>query len=99
MGTRETGNSHREKQLFHGKFCSLCQPPHVPTGLRYPVTESCTLSQRTEKDPAMTRVCSIFVQLLQFISRAQFETAVAQHQSERHARGFSSWTQFVAMLF
>ena len=30
MGTRETGNSHRAKQLFHGKFCSLCQPPMSP---------------------------------------------------------------------
>ena len=27
------------------------------------------------------------------------EQAVRQHKAERHARGFSSWTQFVAMLF
>jgi hypothetical protein len=47
----------------------------------------------------LKRVCSIFAQLLQFIPRAQFEAAVTEHQAERHARGFSSWTQFVAMLF
>jgi hypothetical protein len=47
----------------------------------------------------LNRVCSIFAQLLQFIPRAQFEAAVAHHHAERHARGFSSWTQFVAMLF
>ena len=47
----------------------------------------------------MNRVCSIFAQLLQFIPRLEFAAAVAEHQSERHARGFSSWTQFVAMLF
>ena len=47
----------------------------------------------------MNRVCSIFSQMLQLISRTGFETAVRQHQAERHARGFSSWGQFVAMLF
>ena len=47
----------------------------------------------------MKRVCSIFSQILQLISRDRFETAVREHQAERHARGFSSWGQFVAMLF
>jgi hypothetical protein len=47
----------------------------------------------------MNRVCSIFSQLLQFFPRAEFEWAVREHQAERHARGFSSWTQFIAMLF
>lgn len=47
----------------------------------------------------MNRVCSIFSQILQLISRAAFAQAVHQHQAERHARGFSSWGQFVAMLF
>jgi hypothetical protein len=36
---------------------------------------------------------------LQLISRTGFETAVRKHKAERHARGFSSWGQFVAMLF
>lgn len=47
----------------------------------------------------MKRVCSIFSQILQLIPRSEFETAVRQHQAERHARGFTSWGQFVAMLF
>lgn len=47
----------------------------------------------------MNRVCSIFAQVLQFIPRAEFAAAVRQHQAERHARGFSCWTQLVAMLF
>lgn len=47
----------------------------------------------------MKRVCSIFSQILQLIPRDSFEAAVRKHQSERHARGFSSWGQFVAMLF
>jgi hypothetical protein len=47
----------------------------------------------------LNRVCSIFSQLLQLFPRSEFEQAVRQHQAERHARGFSSWGQTVAMLF
>jgi len=47
----------------------------------------------------LNRVCSIFSQLLQLFPRSEFELAVHQHQAERHARGFSSWGQMVAMLF
>lgn len=47
----------------------------------------------------MKRVCSMFSQILQLIPRGRFEAAVEKHQAERHARGFSSWGQFVAMLF
>jgi IS4 transposase len=45
------------------------------------------------------KVCSIFSQVLQLFSRGSFEKAVKQHKAERHARGFTSWGQFVAMLF
>jgi hypothetical protein len=45
------------------------------------------------------RVSSIFSQMLQLFSRAEFERAVLEHRAERHARGFSCWGQFVAMLF
>lgn len=47
----------------------------------------------------MKRVCSIFSQILQLIPRDKFEAAVDEHRAERHARGFSSWGQLVAMLF
>ncbi len=44
------------------------------------------------------KVCSIFSQVLKLFSRAEFEK-VKEHKAERHARGFTSWGQFVAMLF
>ena len=47
----------------------------------------------------MNRVCSIFAQLLQLCPREQFQQAVQKHKAERHARGFTCWGQFVAMLF
>lgn len=47
----------------------------------------------------MTRFCSIFSQLLQLFPRTEFQKAVATTQAERHARGFTCWGQFVAMLF
>ena len=47
----------------------------------------------------MNRVCSIFSQLLQLIPRAGFGAAVREHSAERHARGFTCWGQFVAMMF
>jgi len=45
------------------------------------------------------RFMSVFSQLLQLFSRLEFEKAVKDTRAERHARGFSSWSQFVAMLF
>lgn len=47
----------------------------------------------------MNRVCSIFSQVLHLVPRQVFQTRVQEHKAERHARGFSSWTQFIAMLF
>ena len=47
----------------------------------------------------MNRVCSIFSQILQLFPRMEFAVAVQKHNAERHARGFSSWSQFVAMVF
>lgn len=47
----------------------------------------------------MNRVCSIFAQLLQLFPRVDFGRAVEKHQGERHARGFTCWGQFVAMMF
>ncbi len=36
---------------------------------------------------------------MQWFPRLEFEAAVGEHKAERHARGFSCWQQFVAMLF
>jgi hypothetical protein len=47
----------------------------------------------------MSRFCSIFSQLLQLFPRTAFHQAVVKTKAERHARGFTCWGQFVAMLF
>ena len=47
----------------------------------------------------MNRVCSIFSQILQLMPRLEFQAAVNEHKAERHARGFSSWAQFISMMF
>jgi hypothetical protein len=47
----------------------------------------------------MHKVCSIFSQVLKLFPRREFQQAVKEHQAERHARGFTSWGQFTAMLF
>jgi hypothetical protein len=47
----------------------------------------------------MNRVSSIFSQMLQLIPRLAFEARVRELKAERYARGFSSWTQLIAMLF
>ena len=47
----------------------------------------------------MSRVGSLFSQLLQLFPRLQLEQLIRQHRAERHARGFTCWGQFIAMLF
>ena len=47
----------------------------------------------------MERFSSILCQLLKRFPRTEFQALVKEHRAERHARGFSSWGQFVAMLF
>lgn len=47
----------------------------------------------------MNQYCSMFSQLLQLFPRLEFQKMVRDTQSERHARGFSSWSQFISMLF
>jgi hypothetical protein len=37
--------------------------------------------------------------MLQLFSRHEFEQAVSARRTERDARGFSCWGQFVAILF
>jgi hypothetical protein len=47
----------------------------------------------------LNRVCSIFSQLLQIFPRLEFESIVKKHKAERHSRGFSCWSQLIAMFF
>jgi hypothetical protein len=43
--------------------------------------------------------CSMFSQLLKLFPRTEFQALVTRTHAERHARGFTCWGQFVAMLF
>lgn len=47
----------------------------------------------------MVKVASLFSQLLHHVPRSEFARLVARHRAEYDAKGFSCWTQFVAMMF
>jgi len=47
----------------------------------------------------MVQTASLFNQLLQHFPRTEFGALVKETKAERHARGFTCWGQFVAMLF
>jgi len=47
----------------------------------------------------MNKFNNIFGQILQIFSKKEFYEAVMQTKAERGAKGFTCWSQFVAMLF
>lgn len=47
----------------------------------------------------MVRHASLFSQLLQQVPRDVFDRLLHKHGAEKGAKGFTCWTQFVAMLF
>jgi hypothetical protein len=47
----------------------------------------------------MIKSASLFSQLLHVFPRSRFEALVRQHEAEYGAKGFSCWSQLVAMLF
>ena len=47
----------------------------------------------------MSAFSSVFGQILKLFPRTEFEQLVRETKAERHARGFTCWQQFVAMLF
>ena len=47
----------------------------------------------------MSPFCSLFSQILKFISRSDFEGQVRKLSAERHARGVSCWQQFVSIEY
>jgi len=53
----------------------------------------------TQEGKTMVRVASLFNQLLQHFPRTEFEQLVRKHRAEHRAKGFTCWTQFVAMVF
>jgi diacylglycerol kinase len=42
---------------------------------------------------------SLFSQVLSLVDRVKFQQAIKEHQTEKSAKGFSSWSQFVSLLF
>jgi hypothetical protein len=47
----------------------------------------------------MIKSASIFSQLLRFFPQTEFTKIVRKQRAERAAKGFTSWSQFVSMLF
>jgi hypothetical protein len=47
----------------------------------------------------MVKTASLFSQLLDHFPRNEFAALVFKHGAEKHAKGFTCWTQFVSMLF
>ena len=47
----------------------------------------------------MERVSSILRQILKFFPRTIFDAAVKEHEAEKHAKGMTCWSQFIALLF
>lgn len=47
----------------------------------------------------MQRVSSIFSQVVRLVPSGLFDEAVSRHQGEKHAKGMTCWSQFVAMQF
>ena len=42
---------------------------------------------------------NLFAQLVEQIDRYGFKKLVKKHQSDKHAKGISTWTHFVSMVF
>jgi diacylglycerol kinase len=47
----------------------------------------------------MEQVSSIFKQILKFFPRTIFDAAVNKHEGEKHAKGMTCWSQFIALMF
>lgn len=47
----------------------------------------------------MLRVCSIFSQILGLIPRGMFDKSVRKHEAEKHAKGMTCLSQFIALMF
>jgi hypothetical protein len=56
-------------------------------------------NKRLSGGPALNAFSSVFGQILKLFPRSEFAQLVKETGAERHARGFTSWQQFVAMVF
>jgi len=42
---------------------------------------------------------SLFAQLLGLVNRSEFNSLVREHDTDKHSKGFNTWSHFVSMLF
>src|SRR5439155_24660216 len=61
--------------------------------------ESGCQSSKNGGGPVVQRFCSVFHQILKLVPRMEFQQLADEHGSDRGAKGLSSWSQFVAMMF
>ena len=61
--------------------------------------ESTTNQKILRRSLTVNFTTNMFSQILQIIPKSSFSQLVYTSGAERHAKGFSSWDQFVAMLF
>jgi hypothetical protein len=54
---------------------------------------------RLKEGTIMVQAASLFNQLLQHFPRTEFASLVNKHHAERAAKGFTCWTQLVAMTY
>jgi hypothetical protein len=47
----------------------------------------------------MVKYSSIFSQMLSLVDRVEFHRIAKKHDADKHSKGYSSWEQFVGMLF
>src|ERR1700716_2027726 len=60
---------------------------------------SSTKNDDSTGGPTLPAFSSVFGQILKLFPRTEFQQLVNETKAERHARGFTCWQQFVAMLF
>jgi hypothetical protein len=63
------------------------------------VLAKCRFIHTLKEGVLMVQASSLFNQLLQHFPRLEFASLVKKHLAEKGAKGFTCWTQFVAMTF
>ena len=51
------------------------------------------------KKPSLMANVTLFSQIISKLDRNKFSKLVKEKEADKHAKGFNSWTQLVAMLF
>jgi hypothetical protein len=62
-------------------------------------TKTGFIKPKTNGGITMINAGSLFAQVLSLVDRYKFHKAVVEFKTERSSKGFSSWTQFISLLF